>query len=175
MSDHEQEELGENGVNDETVEKEEHEVEATEEGEGEANNEPEAEADAEEHEEEEKEKEVEEEPKKPQKTPQKTPQKKPSHVRPGSAQRTPGTRTPSRTPTKSPNGMSPGKEFSPQISSHAAAIHRTGNVFDSLYNDAINRREKRKQQKEQGKILSSHLFLFIVENFYLFYLYSFYN
>ena len=163
MSDHEQEELGENGVNDETVEKEEHEVEATEEGEGEANNEPEAEADAEEHEEE-KEKEVEEEPKKPQKTPQ----KKPTHVRPGSAQRTPGTRTPSRTPTKSLNGISPGKEFSPQISSHAAAIHRTGNVFDSLYNDAINRREKRKQQKEQGRILSSHLFLFIVEKFFFF-------
>ncbi len=42
--------------------------------------------------------------------------------------------------------------FSPSISKHAASITRNGDVFESLYNDALQRREKRKQKLEQGTI-----------------------
>ncbi|KAL6071022.1 putative Small GTPase rabd [Balamuthia mandrillaris] len=56
------------------------------------------------------------------------------------------------TPVKTPSpakpagktvGPAPAGEFSPAVTNKAKKIQRSGNVFDSLYEDAIKRREKR--------------------------------
>jgi len=52
------------------------------------------------------------------------------------------------TPARNPNRKG-SDDFSPQITQHAASMKRSGTVFDSLYQDAISRRERRKQHIEQ--------------------------
>jgi len=82
----------------------------------------------------------------PSKTAPKGRTQTPARSRPGKPKPSPP-RTPQNKPTTSP-GKSPTK-FSPAISKHAQSINRTGNVFDALYNDALQRREKKKAAVDQ--------------------------
>jgi len=76
----------------------------------------------------------------PTKTSFKTPTKTPTRMTP---------RNPGKSPTKTPSPGGSRTDFSPHISDQASSIKRSGNVFDSLYNDAIARRERHKKSKEK--------------------------